>query len=723
MKSLPPVPQQPLQNAPLRNSAPGTVGGSDVTIKKPAALPRRRPDRSLTPPRLTKPREVLQTRRDAPLKLAQAIAQGKLAPVQDLLAQHRQLLNQCLYDGATPLHQAATAGQRDIVTFLLAHPDIEPNTPDAEGHTALHRLAQDGLIAAAFPLLMHPKTRVDATTPSDDTAWHLAVASGHAAMAQLLEDHGASTQRRQGRAAAGKTPPGIAIAAHNPPLVGLLQKQDSIDPNGLDSKGWAPLHHAARQGSTQTVLQLLAHRDINVLQEGPDGENLLHFAALCDNPKPVIEALHATLSPDRFQALKNARDRWQRWPVSRLTERVVDDGLIALLTPSTPILPMALAPTSYRRGWIVTGHRVDAPTSLMKAGQEAGIDMHANNNGNTPLSWNGLKQLDIRPGDFVVIHCHGVWDSVRHEVLLTLSKDEAVPLIDIARLLYEKGVLKALFLACDASMAMVPLHNRFAYDPTMRGPEDDDDRYQGLDYTIVGRKGANLIALNNRAAALWLEDCATRRANPQAVVQALFTRSAQSVRTLARDPHQNVLAVTHRPKLKADQLDHLSAQEARDIRGQLLLLQAFNGKLSEVEALLDQHRVDLNIQSDSGQTALTLACRDGHTPVVDLLLTRKADVHLADHEGRSPLYMACQHGHTAICQRLLEHGADIEQAVLPYFPVPSPLLAAIHRGHTAIVQMLLDAGADPYKKCRWYGNAWDVARHNNRVDIQKLLPP
>lgn len=54
----------------------------------------------------------------------------------------------------------------------------------------------------------------------------------------------------------------------------------------------------------------------------------------------------------------------------------------------------------------------------------------------------------------------------------------------------------------------------------------------------------------------------------------------------------------------------------------------------------------VNAQTCDGNTALTEACRHGHTDTVKLLLKHHADANKATHTGLLPLHIASQHGHS-----------------------------------------------------------------------------
>jgi ankyrin repeat protein len=54
-----------------------------------------------------------------------------------------------------------------------------------------------------------------------------------------------------------------------------------------------------------------------------------------------------------------------------------------------------------------------------------------------------------------------------------------------------------------------------------------------------------------------------------------------------------------------------------------------------------------------------IACENGHTEVVELLLNHLADVNKANNAGVTPLMIACKNGHTEVVELLLKYLADV----------------------------------------------------------------
>jgi ankyrin repeat protein len=98
-------------------------------------------------------------------------------------------------NGATPLHQAAGKGHRDLAEDLLSH-GASVRARDLSGWTPLHWAASRGR-SATVSLLVARGANVNATTDRGETALGLARAGGHQDVVLLLdaEGHGRGTTR------------------------------------------------------------------------------------------------------------------------------------------------------------------------------------------------------------------------------------------------------------------------------------------------------------------------------------------------------------------------------------------------------------------------------------------------------------------------------------------------------------------------------------------------
>ena len=89
-----------------------------------------------------------------------------------------------------------------------------------------------------------------------------------------------------------------------------------------------------------------------------------------------------------------------------------------------------------------------------------------------------------------------------------------------------------------------------------------------------------------------------------------------------------------------------------------LMIACENGHSEEVQLLLDGG-AEVDLQCDDGNTALVIACKNGHCEEVQLLLDRGAKVDLQCDDGNTALLIACKNGHCEIVELLLGKGAAV----------------------------------------------------------------
>ena len=135
-----------------------------------------------------------------------------------------------------------------------------------------------------------------------------------------------------------------------------------------------------------------------------------------------------------------------------------------------------------------------------------------------------------------------------------------------------------------------------------------------------------------------------------------------------------------------------------------------NGHVECVRLLLDKADVD-RASNTYGWTALMLASRHGHVECVRALLD-KADVDRTDKYGNTALMIASQNGHVE-CVRLLLDKAEVNRADKYRM---TALMFASHHGHVDCVCALLEAGATDDD-----GRAMIPASQEGHVAVLELL--
>ena len=150
--------------------------------------------------------------------------------------------------------------------------------------------------------------------------------------------------------------------------------------------------------------------------------------------------------------------------------------------------------------------------------------------------------------------------------------------------------------------------------------------------------------------------------------------------------------------------------------GSLLTIASKEGHDQIVEILLAQG-VDVNAQIDSW-SALHYASREGYESVVKMLLDKGAHVSLQTRQENTALLLASKNGHDSVVKLLLENGADIDAR---NNTGERALYHAIRRGNESIVKILLDHKADVNAQLRSKSAIQSASQYGHESMVKLLL--
>jgi len=121
--------------------------------------------------------------------------------------------------------------------------------------------------------------------------------------------------------------------------------------------------------------------------------------------------------------------------------------------------------------------------------------------------------------------------------------------------------------------------------------------------------------------------------------------------------------------------------------GMTPLLWAAQGGHWECIEKLCQNFSDLDVCDKNGQTALHIACREGHYDLARVLLEHGCSPNIRDNTlGKTPLHMVAGLGNHAMCELLAVNGADVN---IVDNDGHSPLYITSAEGHAEIRELLL----------------------------------
>ncbi len=144
-----------------------------------------------------------------------------------------------------------------------------------------------------------------------------------------------------------------------------------------------------------------------------------------------------------------------------------------------------------------------------------------------------------------------------------------------------------------------------------------------------------------------------------------------------------------------------------------LIEEAAQGHTTQVQNLLNSG-MDINMQTESGQTALMFAANLGHFDMVKLLLELRADVHIKDKNGHTALMLAALSNEVEIVQLLKSAGATegLQEAAL---------IKAVKQEELETIKSLIQAGADTNAMDNDGQSALMWAVYEGNADIVKIL--
>ena len=117
---------------------------------------------------------------------------------------------------------------------------------------------------------------------------------------------------------------------------------------------------------------------------------------------------------------------------------------------------------------------------------------------------------------------------------------------------------------------------------------------------------------------------------------------------------------------------------------------ASNQDLKLIRSLVSQ-RIDINVRSDDGSTALLWTAHWSDTDTADLLLRAGADANAANDFRMTPLSQACTNGNASLVRLLLKSGANPNTRIATG---ETPLMTCAKTGSVDAVRILLEYGVE-----------------------------
>jgi ankyrin repeat protein len=382
---------------------------------------------------------------------------------------------------------------------------------------------------------------------------------------------------------------------------------------------------------------------------------------------------------------------------------------------------------AYSHATVLVGHGFDfMHEELRDLLKSEPIKTNFLGDGRVGLSCNLLRNQPHMPNGASVSLFHGNVTPVlgvhHQEVGASGNPADLVPTVEMARLLYLKGIRDMTFFSCHIGMAANQILHRINLDPLWPKPVDPS-----LRITLVGGKKATLSSLNEsdmRNRLFDYVDVGQGRNEPGADGR-LEQQTVSSMEVLTFNQATGRMEKTHRgpPRMTKEQLEKMSAEDVIIARGNLFLKRALMGDLKKIQAMVENatlSRTLLDYKGTHGHTAIQLAAGEGAVEVVQWLLTQQEDaLNRGDARGTTLLAAASAWGRTDVVEMLLQY-ADIGVNHADRRGM-TPLCVAAHRGHKGAVDALLKHKAVDVNHVSVLGKPLELAVESGQADVVESL--
>ena len=664
---------------------------------------------------------------DTPLMLAAINKNDNV--VHALLSDYQCLVDAKGQDGYTALHYSCRYGHVDIVRTLVKH-KANVNARTDSGDTPLTlatRYKHDNVVHA---LLSDSQCLVDAKGQDGYTALHYSCRHGRVDIVRTLVKHKANVNAKTD---SGDTPLTLAAKYKHGNVVRALlsDSQCLVDAKGQD--GYTALHYSCRHGHVDNVRTLVNHKaNVNARTDSGDTpltlaainkhDNVVHAYNYCEvhaKDKDAYTALlHSSCERGYVGIVKtlvtehkadvNARTDSGDTPLTLAAKNKHDNVVRALLSDSQCLVD-AKGQDGYTALHYSCRHgHVDNVRTLVnhKANVNARTD-----SGDTPLTLAAINKHDnvVHAYNYCEVHAK---DKDAYTALLHSSCERGYVGIVKTLVTEHKADVNA---RTDSGDTPLTLAAKNKHDNVVRALLSDSQ-------CLVDAKGRDDYTALQYSCRYGHVDIVRTLVKHKANVNVKTDSGDTPLTLAARNKHDNVVQI-----LLSD------SQCLVDAKGQdgytALQYSCTHGHVDIARTLVN-HKANVNVKTDSGDTPLTLAARNKHDNVVQILLSdSQCLVDAKGQDGYTALQYSCTHGHVDIARTLVNHKANVN---VKTDSGDTPLTLAARNKHDNVVhallsdpQCLVDAkGRDGYTalqySCR-YGHVdivWTLVKHKANVNVK-----
>jgi ankyrin repeat protein len=618
------------------------------------------------------------------------------------------------------LHKAAKRGFVKLIEEFLSIDLIKASIDiqDGSGYTPLLYAAQCGHKGIVELLLSNgANPGLAAMDGTESTTLHLASRIGQVDIARVLIEHGANPKARD---SSGYNPLELAAEGGFDDLVRLLVPYYKEETEEGNNRTQTPLHCAAMYGHASTCAYLI-EQGAKLSALNKENETPLYLAVRGGFQEAVQKLLEAdSISSSTCQPETDGGQESDAFPFTYGTFTIEDEKSLRSKPPLqiaaqmgyAEIIPLLLKyecfTTSYDRNEslsqaAVAGHWEVLDLLLKKTTTQNPVDSE----GNTALhlaSKNGHAKLVselLNSGKF-----DGGYFTKEGMTAIHLAAQEGH--VRVVTTFINNGVV----VDCTTSDGDKPIHfaSKNGHLSVVKALQAVKDTSAELDHE--SNTPLILAAMGGHASVVKeLLSTAERReeADP-----SVIWKNSYPLHMAISNTHQELARVLIGQGFPVD---------SRNSEGQAPIHIAASHNLVPMIELLIKCGADMAATNNKHETALCLAVQTGGVEACKAILESSPNktgdfINIGDENADTPLYLACQQGETEIIRLLLEKKADPNQKC---FDGWTPLHTAAVRGRADVVDSLLKAGADHNIRNNYESTPIILAAGNGSDDVVRLL--
>ena len=553
-----------------------------------------------------------------------ATQSGDVEKVREILECGKCTVNCTDSDGCTPLHWACKKGHVDVVRVLVSEFKADMTIQTFTDATPLIYAAIHRHANVVDALLSDYQCLIDAKGRDGYTALHYSCRYGHIDMVRLLIKHKANVNARTD---SGDTPLTLAVINKHDNVVHALlsDSQCLVDSKGQD--GYTALHYSCRYGHVDIVRTLVKHKaNINAKTDSDDTPLTLATRNKHDN------VVHALLSDSQCLVDAKGQDGYTALQYSCRYSYV---GIVRTLV-------------NHKANVNARTYSGDTPLTLAAINKHDNV-VHALSDYNCEVY---AKDKDAYTA-LLHLSCERGYDSIVRSIL---NEDKA-----------------NVNTRTDSGHTPLTLASRYGHDNVVHALLSNSQ-------CLVDAKGQDGYTALHYSCGYGHVDIVWTLVKHKANVNAKTDSDDTPLTLAAINKHDNVVNALLS-----------NSQCLVDAKGQDRLYTALHyscryGHVDLARTLVN-HKANVNVKTDSGDTPLTLAARHGHNNVVHVLLSdSQCLVDAKGQDGYTALHYSCGYGHVDIVWTLVKHKANVNAKTKRG---ETPLTLATRNKHDNVVHALL----------------------------------